>query len=333
MTDVIGSRRAHLSLSGEGAIIASPHRSRQSYRHEAYFWQSREDFADGLGSFVQEGLAADEPVMVAVIAEHEEWLRDSLGGQADRVEFVDMGQLGHNPARIIPGWQDFLNRHAAENRPVRGIGEPIWPGRRPEELVECQLHEALLNVAVDPQVPFWLICPYDTKRLSPAIVEEAQRSHPLVVEDHAYLGSPHYGGRAHISSLFGSELPPPINTPVAASFDEHDVKRLSAYVKLEAYVAGLSPAQAANLAAASEQLAKSSLGRGAEEVRLRLWREPEGVVCELTDDSKVDDLLIGRHVPAGEEHPGVWLANQLCDLVQVRSTSTATTMRAHIWFA
>lgn len=85
-----------------------------------------------------------------------------------------MHELGRNPARIIPAWQRFVD--GAGGRPVRGIGEPIWPGRRAEELLECRLHGALLNVAVDPGLPFWLRCPYDTRQLSPGVVEEAFRS-------------------------------------------------------------------------------------------------------------------------------------------------------------
>ena len=67
--------------------------------------------------------------MVAVIPEHQDWLTQSLNGRADQVKFVDMVELGHNPARIIPAWQEFLDAHVGS--PVRGIGEPIWPGRRP----------------------------------------------------------------------------------------------------------------------------------------------------------------------------------------------------------
>ena len=39
-------------------------------------------------------------------------------------------ELGANPARIIPAWQEFVAEHAAPGRRVRGIGEPIWAGRR-----------------------------------------------------------------------------------------------------------------------------------------------------------------------------------------------------------
>ena len=51
---------------------ASPERSRQSYRHEAYLWHDETDFAAGLVPFIEDGLDAGEPVMVAVIPEHTE---------------------------------------------------------------------------------------------------------------------------------------------------------------------------------------------------------------------------------------------------------------------
>ncbi len=79
-----------------------------------------------------------------------------------------MTQLGSNPARIIPAWRDFLDEHPGT--PVRGVGEPIWGGRRPAEIVECQLHEALLNVAISPATPLWLRCPYDATQLAESVL-------------------------------------------------------------------------------------------------------------------------------------------------------------------
>ena len=188
--------------------------------------------------FITDGLEAGEPVMVAVSAQHTKWLRDALDGQAD-VEFVDIEQLGRNPAQIIPAWQQFLNNsRSGRFRPVRGVGEPIWPGRRPEELVECQLHEAMLNIAIDPETPFWLICSYDTVTLSPAVVEEVHRSHPVIVEAASYQGSAHYTGLAHVEEMFAAELSELVGRPIATVFTAHNVSRLYAYIKLELYIAG-----------------------------------------------------------------------------------------------
>jgi hypothetical protein len=56
----------------------------------------------------------------------------------------------------------------------------------------------MLNIAIDPDTPFWLICPYDAVTLSPAVVEEAHRSHPVIVDAASYHGSAHYSGRAQV---------------------------------------------------------------------------------------------------------------------------------------
>ncbi len=312
-------------------IQTPPARAQQSYRHEAFLWHDASDFTAGLVPFIEDGLNAGEPVMVAVIPEHAEWLRDGLGGRASEVTVVDMVDLGGNPARIIPAWQTFLDRQAGQNRPVRGIGEPIWPGRSAEELLECQLHEALLNLAFDPELPFWLVCPYDVEQLSPEVVEEAHRSHPVIVEADAYQGSPHYAGRAHVDSMFAAELSELSGAPFSMSFNADNLGRLVAYVRLELYVAGLEADKASDLAVAIRQLALSSLHRGAAQGVVKIWNQPKATVCEVADDVLVEDPLLGRRAPMAADHDGLWLANQLCDLVQMRSTPMRTTVRVHTW--
>jgi hypothetical protein len=309
----------------------TPGRAQQSYRHEAFLWHDEEDFAAGMVPFLEDGLEAGEPMMVAVIPEHTAWLRDALGRRAEAIQFVDMQELGRNPARIIPAWQQFLDTHAEQGRPVRGIGEPIWPGRRPAELLECQLHEALLNVAVDPELPFWLICPYDAEMLSADVVEEAFRSHPVIVEADSYQGSMHYAGRAHVDSMFTAELSELTGQVRRAHFIEHDVGRLRTYLNLEFYVAGLPVERAADLAEVVHRLAVSSLHRGSSGGTVSLWDQSDAVVCEVADDTLVQDLLLGRRVPFGEDHDALWVANQLCDLVQLRSTEAGTAVRVHTW--
>ena len=54
----------------------------------------------------------------------------------------------------------------------RGIGEPISAARAADELVECQRHESLLNLAF-PSAPLWLLCPYDVETLPPDVLDEA----------------------------------------------------------------------------------------------------------------------------------------------------------------
>jgi DcmR-like sensory protein len=120
-------------------------------------------------------------------------LRSALGGAADRVAFADMAEVGANPARIIPAWRDFVAAFDGGGY-ARGIGEPVWAERTPAELVECQRHETLLNLAFAGVPAWWLLCPYDTTTLGPEGLAEARGSHPFVSQGGAAALSAAYRG-------------------------------------------------------------------------------------------------------------------------------------------
>src|SRR4029077_15283135 len=160
-----------------------------------------------------------QPVMVAVIAPRIEALRGALGTDANRVYFVDMARLGSNPARIIPAWREFVELHCGDDpddpehghaTPIRGVGEPVWSGRRPSEIEECQFLYALLTLSVSPDTPLWLLCPYDADALDADVIDEAHRSHPAIIEPDSFRGSTTDGRAYHVGSLFDKELAPPV---------------------------------------------------------------------------------------------------------------------------
>ena len=294
-------------------------RAHETYRHECVFYSGTDGFLDAALPFVRDGLARQEPVMVAVAEPRLQALRSALGDDAGDVMFADMAQLGHNPALIIPAWRDFTDRHSGAGRPVRGIGEPIWASRRPAEIQEAQLHEALLNVAVPPDTPLWLLCPYDTTALDHEIIAEAQRSHPVLVQTNTYRASTHYGGAAHAEQFFGRPLPPPLSPTMVIPFDPHHrhVRRT-----LDAATsAGLPVYRATRLAVAVDELAHAADQHSAR-VTIRLWHDQTGMIGEITDPGTVHDPMIGRGPGSGPFPPrerAIRLANELCDLVQIRS--------------
>ena len=302
--------------------------SHSSYRHEAFLYRDDEDFLAGVVPFVLDGVAAGQPVMVAIRESRLPPLRYALGPDARDVHFVDMIELGHNPARIIPGWRRFIDEHCDGGQPVRGVGEPIWTGRRPTEISEAQLHEALLNVAVDPDTPMWLRCPYDVGRLTEAELAEAARSHPILVESGLYAGSRSYGGFQHVGDLFSADLPEPphptdgLALPAAAA-------EVGAMVGRHAAAAGLDAERVWGVSIAVREIAAAA-GTGGT---LRVWAEPSALVCEVRGPQPVDDPMTGRRrpQPAEPDARGLWLANQMCDLVQVRSTPQGSTVRVVSW--
>ncbi len=304
------------------------------FRHEAYLFHDLEEFLAETVPFVLDGVGAGQPVMVAITPKHLAGLRRALGPDADRVCLLDMHQLGSNPGRIIPAWRAFIDDYP-EGTPVRGVGEPIWSGRRDAELVECQLHEALLNVAISPETPLWLRCPYDASALPAGVVEEAQHSHPMMVEGERYRGSTLYGGRAHVDDLMARALPAPDGTGETCSFSRKNLRGLRETVGRWAVAAGLEPDRCDDLTLVMHEIATNSVRHGGGAGTLRIWREPGDLVVEISDTGQLEDALAGRWRTADTDEGGrgLWLAQQMADLVQIRRSPEGTTVRVHAWLS
>lgn len=303
------------------------HEPREGFRHEALFYGSEKDFLEATGAFVEAGLSGGEPVMVALVADKVEALRRWLGADSEGVVFADMAELGRNPARIIPAWRRFLDGHS-DSPVLRGIGEPVWADRPADELAECQRHEVLLNLAFAGDRPWRLMCPYDTASLGEDVLREARRSHPHVLESGRMRPSPLYG---HAPAVFSGGLPEPPEVAGEQRFDAQSLRYLRMVVSPWASSV-LPTAQAAALVLAAHEVAANSVRHGGGGGVLRYWSDAAGAVIEVTDTGRLQDPLLGRTAPFGgaETGRGLWLANQLCDLVQIRSSETGTVVRLRV---
>ncbi len=303
-----------------------------SFKHEAMPYDGREQFVAGTASFIREGLAAGEPTLVMVKADKIGWLRDELQGQADSVQFADMGQIGRNPARIIPAWREFAHANSREGRGTRGIGEPIWAGRSSTELVECQHHESLLNKAFAGTAGFRLICPYDASNLPPAVIDEARRSHPAVRVGGEVAPSGLYRGDDDAAYAFGDPLPEPKAPRHVLPFGVGTLQAVRKFAARHAALAGMSEPKKDDVLFVVNEVATNSVRHANGQGQLRAWRERDELVFEVRDDGRIDEPLVGRTRPAlGQtDGMGLWLVNQLCELVQVRSSAAGTVVRMHI---
>jgi anti-sigma regulatory factor (Ser/Thr protein kinase) len=316
-----------LSLAG----VHGDHGAHEGFRHEAFLYAGPDEFVDGTTEFIRGGLEAGEPTLVVVDASKIALLRDELGSDADLVMFADMGEVGNNPARIIPAWQEFVTARALDG-PVRGIGEPIGRDRGPAELAECQRHESLLNVAFADSPAFWLMCPYDTDLLDSAVVDEVLRSHPVVSSHGMRLDSATYMGLAAAAAPFRVSLPEPTPAPKEFHFEAAGLAALRQYVALRAADAGFGDRRVEDLLLAVNEVATNSLRHANGSGVFRLWQEDGTLICEVRDDGSFDNPLAGRERPVGGQEGGygLWVANQLCDLVQVRSVPGGTVVRLHM---
>jgi len=311
-------------------VVASHHsdlpgQRAKTFQHGALLYAGEAEYLSGTVPFIREGLSAGEAVLVAVDRARMELLQTGLGSAAGSVSWFDMGAVGGNPARIIPLWRKFAALHGAAG-PIRGIGEPIWPGRTPDELVEAHRHEALLNLAFSDTPEFSLLCPYNVRGLHPTVIEEARRNHPLIVQTGTQRRSADY--RPIDGDMRSDALPaPPSRRGKELAVDGASPVAILGYVSPTAALVGLSGARREDLVLSVLAVA-TSLRRG----NLRIWEERRTVVCEIRSERRIADPLAGREWPPTDEAHGrgLWVANQLCDLVQLRSSRSGTVVRLRV---
>jgi len=300
------------------------------FHHEALFYDGDAEFVAGCSAFAEEGLDRGEPVLVMVRARKLELLRAALAERADGVAFADMEEVGRNPGRIIPAWRRFVADHRDKGNGggMRGIGEPIWADRRPDEMTECQLHESLINLAFAEADSFRLICPYDVSTLPDEVIAEARESHPIVSSGGDPETSGDYRGLPKVAARFSEPLPEPPGGVDEYTITLDGLRAARGIVRRRATDAGLGE-RADDLVLAVNEVLSNSLHHANENGLLRIWSEPDGLVCEVRDGGHIQEPLVGREEPGVGQigGHGVWLVNLVCDLVQVRSSEDGSTVR------
>jgi anti-sigma regulatory factor (Ser/Thr protein kinase) len=303
-----------------------------AFRHEALLYEGEADFIGRATSFLRDAVSAEEPTLVVVSAAKIDALRAELGRDAGMVQFADMAHVGANPARIIPAWREFVADHTAEEHPFRGIGEPIWAGRTAQQLVECERHESLLNLAFAGAPAWWLVCPYDTAVLEPAVIQEARRSHPTVLEGGVLQESAAYRDLDAVARPFDHPLPEPPGGVEEMAFGVGQLDLVRSWAAQGAAASGLDSGRTSDLVIAVNEVATNSLRHAGGRGTLRMWQEGSILVCEVRDAGRIDLPLAGRQRPAFDQEGGfgLWLVNQLCDLVQMRTFPNGSVVRLHM---
>jgi len=300
-----------------------------TFVHEGLFYANAAEYLAATVPFVEDGLSAGQPVLVAVPGPNLQLIRAALDGAADRVQFADMTRAGRNPGRIIP-WvlHAFISEHAGQ-RP-RIIGEPIWAGRSDEEYPACAQHEALINEAF-VGVPATILCPYDTSRLSPHVLADAVVTHPVLVEADGRRPSPGYAP-LDLVAAYNLPLTEPAPPFATLPFDAGGLAQVRRFVAHEAGRAGLPVDRIADLQIAVNELATNTIRHGGGTGTVRAWQTPDHFVCDVRDTGRITDPLAGRLPPHifSERGRGLVIVNHLCDLVRVHTGEGGTAVRLHV---
>jgi anti-sigma regulatory factor (Ser/Thr protein kinase) len=299
-----------------------------AFCHQAAYYDGAKDYLPAVLPFVLEGLSGAEPVLAMVPPAASQLLQEGLDGQAAGVTFSDMGELGRNPGRIIAAMWDFIGQH--QGQPVRVLDESLWLARTAAEIREAVRHEALVNRAF-AATPVTVLCPYDVGQLAPRITASAGRTHSVIRTSLGSQPSPDYAAGRVPPQAWRSLSAPPARAETLSY--AHDLRPVRDLVGRYAERAGLDADRAADLVLASGEVAANTLRHTTAGGVVRIWHNRAEVICQVNDQGRIGDPLAGRRRPPEASGLGLWVVNQVCDLVELRTGWRGTTVRMHMCLA
>jgi anti-sigma regulatory factor (Ser/Thr protein kinase) len=296
--------------------------------HLAYLYDDERDYLSCLSHFVRNGLRNAEPVFVAVPDRQAVLLREHLGVESALLRYGAMAETGRNPARLIPELFAFIEEHPGGR--VHYIGESIWPGRSDAELCEAIRHEALLNLAF-ATASVSILCPYDARGLAGDVVGRVQRTHPAILRDGRTHPATSYAGHGVVPAECDDPLSaPPANAQTLGY--ETSLRQARDLVASHGATLGMADERITNLVIAAGEITANTLRHTNAGGRLWVWHTGEEIICQVQDHGWITDPLAGRqrHSPEESGH-GLWVVNQVCDLVEIRTSQAAgTIIRLHM---
>jgi anti-sigma regulatory factor (Ser/Thr protein kinase) len=306
----------------------------QGFVHSALLYRSEREYLDFVVRFVIDGLAMDEPVLVALPGAMLALVRDELCGAGGRVpnglQLADTTQVARNPSRFMAMEGSFVEEHPI--RGVRIVSEVFWPGRTGNENLACAQHEALVNEAFEGHRVTGL-CLYDASRLDDDVLTDARATHPMLWRCGSLHRSAEY---APDEVLARCNQPLPVHPGAVTCMvrKSADLRLARSFAINYADWVGLSEDGIEDLQLVATELATNSLMYTDGACRLAFWRNNEHLVCEARDSGCLDDPLAGRlnPGPSGAASRGLFLVNAISDLVRTHSTTTGTTIQAYLRF-
>jgi len=118
-------------------------------------------------------------------------------------------------------------------------------------------------------------------------------------------------------------------TGEALRFDAEALRDLRELVAREAARAGMAENRILDFVLAASEVGTNSVAHGGGSGSARVWREQEAVLLEVRDRGRFSNLPIpgARPTPTQERGRGLWVADQLCDSMRIRSDAKGTSVQ------
>ena len=295
--------------------------------HAALLYRSSAQLRSAVEGYLEDARAAGEPVLAILPSAQLDVLDDLLGHGPQAVSHRDMTEVGRNPGCLLGELEEWMAAHSGR---VRVVSEPIWPGRAAAEITECMRHEALVN-HVFADAPVSLLCPYDAASLDADVISGAEMTHPWLLDEAGARPSLAYGDPLALAAGTMWPQAEPSGSVSEIPFDG-DLRALRHAVCEDDRVRALPALRRQDLVFAVNEIATNVIRHGDGTCETRLWRDGDRVVAEVRSTTPIGDVMAGRRRPGPEADGGrgLWLVNQLCDLVELRNDRGGAWLRMHV---
>ena len=294
--------------------------------HEAVLYSAPDELAQRLVPHMLPSLDEGAPVVAVLDDSTRAAVRHALGDAAEHVEFPDPAAVHRFPPFTVATRWARLSR-----RVTTPSGRATVVGQHVEGLPGCtENHWARLDIALNVAVvglPINVLCPY---RADDRELARVEATHPRIATAGGLLTSGSY--RPPTEALVEYPPPPPPELGPPAAELAFTADELADVRHLVAEVAGrgaIAPDRVADLVLAVNESGSNSIEHGPGDGRLRLWVTDADVVAEIADRGAADLPFPGMVAPAtaGVRGRGLWLASELCDVLQVWSDGEGTVVR------
>jgi anti-sigma regulatory factor (Ser/Thr protein kinase) len=301
----------------------------QGYFHEAAFYGSDDDFLSIVVPFLEDGLKAGEPTLVAFGGTNEKLIRGAMGG-ASGLSFLSGAVQYARPASAIKKYRAMMAAHVAGGaEQIRIVGDVPHPGLGASWDWWAR-YEATVNHAFD-DFPLWGLCPYDTRITPDDVLADVVRTHPHIASaDGEHRSNAEFEDPVGFLGRLGSpgldpleQAPPSVElwspTPSAAR---------DAVIRVAAGT-GVSASDVDDLVIAVSEAVTNAERHGVAPTRLRLWTGTDRLVATVTDRGRGPADPFAGLIPARSSAGGLglWIVHQICARVTMSTGEDGFTLR------
>ncbi|WAL64307.1 anti-sigma factor RsbA family regulatory protein [Amycolatopsis cynarae] len=283
------------------------------YFHEVSVYSSDEEFLAVTVPFLEEGIDAGEPTIVAFDAERLRLLHSAM--DTSTVTVVPMSEQYRRPAVAIRQYRQKLAELTAKGaEQIRVSGQVPHPGTG-HHWDWWSRYESAINELYD-EFPLWGLCSYDARITPDEVLADVRRTHPFLAEPGG-----HHHNRDYLSP--GEFLPTWRQAPRPAPESGPPFLDLLGPTAAEARQAvrlALAESRVERepgedfLMAVSEVVTNGGV-HGGPPVRLRIWNHGDRLVATVTDGGTGPaDPFVGLVPTEGSLTAGLglWIAHQVC---------------------